>query len=272
MSRPEPTVAVSYLFVPATRPDRVEKARGSAADEVVVDLEDAVAPGDKAAARGSLAHLPAGRPVHVRVNARGTVHHVADVRAVAAMGEVAAVVLPKVESADDAVAVAAALPPGTAVVALVESARGIAAAEAIAEAGVSRIMFGSADYLADIGAAPGPEVLAYPRSRLVVASRAARLPAPVDGPTLVTGDEAAVRADAVAARALGMGGKLCIHPAQLAAVNEVFRVSEDERRWARSVLAAAGAHRGGAFTFEGAMVDEPVLVRARRLLEPDSPA
>ena len=268
--------AVSYLFVPAIRLDRVEKARQSEADEVIVDLEDAVAEGDKAAAREALDAIPSGRPVHVRVNARRTAHHEADLRAVAALGGraggavLSAVVVPKVEAPEDVATVAAALPAGVAVVALVESARGIVGADAIAAAGAGRLLFGSADYVADIGARPGPEVLAYPRSRLVVASRAAGLPAPVDGPTLSIGDAGLLRAEAQAARALGMGGKLCIHPAQLAAVHEVFGSPADEVEWARNVLAAAADHGGGVFTFEGSMVDEPVLARARRLLAADS--
>ena len=270
MSGPLAPCAASFLFVPANRPDRVEKARGSAADEVIVDLEDAVAEDDKAGARAALAPLPSGRPVLVRVNARGTSAHEADLQSVGALEWVSAVVVPMVESAGDVHAVAAALPPGIAVIALVETARGIVAVDSIASAGVARLMFGSADYVADLGAQPGRQVLAYPRSRLVVASRAARLPPPVDGPTLVTGDVELVKAEAEEARALGMGGKLCIHPAQLAAVNQVFRSSDEQRRWARAVLAAADAHGGGAFAFEGAMVDEPVLARARRLLGPDS--
>lgn len=262
-------IAVSYLFVPATRPDRIDKARRSGADEVIVDLEDSVAAEDKAAAREALVEMPVGRPVHVRINARGSPHHAVDLRAVAAVASVSAVVVPKVESGEDIAAVASALPPHIAVVALVETARGIVAADSIARAAVARIMFGSADYLVDIGAPAGRDVLAYPRSRLVVASRAARLPGPVDGPTLVTGDEGVVRAEAEQAKALGMRAKLCIHPAQVAAVNEVFRSSDEERRWAAAVLAAADAHGGGAFSFEGSMVDEPVLARAHQLLAQD---
>ena len=264
--------AASYLFVPATRLDRVDKARRGQADEVIVDLEDGVAASDKAAARAALAQVPDGRPVHVRVNPRGTPHHEADVAALASVASLRAAVVPKVETADDVRAVAAAVPPGIAVVALVETARGVIAADEIARAGVVRIIFGIADYLADIGADRSFDVLAYPRSRLVVASRAAGLPAPVDGPTLVTGDEAAVRADAEEAKRLGMGAKLCIHPAQVAAVNAVFRSTADQRRWAQAVLEAAEAHWGGAFSFEGTMVDEPVLLRARQLLWADSTA
>jgi citrate lyase subunit beta / citryl-CoA lyase len=262
------TSPVSYLFVPATRPDRVDKARRSEADEVIVDLEDAVAAHDKAAARGALADLPDGRRVHVRINALGSPHYEADLNAVAGLPSVSAVVVPKVEHPDDVAAVASALPPGIGVIALVESARGVVAADDIARGPVSRLIFGSADYLTDIGAAPSARVLAYPRSRLVVASRAAGLPAPVDGPALITGAENAVRADAEEAKALGMGAKLCIHPAQVAVVNDVFGASEGERRWARGVLAEA-EHRSGAFVVEGSMVDEPVLARARQLLGGD---
>lgn len=258
--------AVSYLFVPATRLDRVEKARSSAAHEVIVDLEDAVAEDEKTAARDAVAGIPDGRPIHVRVNARRTPHHDDDLRAAAALPWVSAVVVPKVESADDVAEVKAALPGTIAVVVLVESARGIVAADAIAEAGAARIMFGSVDYVADLGTQPSQAVLAYPRSRLVVASRAAELAAPIDGPTLVTSDEGLVRAEAEAAKALGMGGKLCIHPSQLAAVNEVFASSGDDVAWAAAVLAAAEAQGGGAFSFEGSMVDAPVIARARRIL------
>jgi citrate lyase subunit beta/citryl-CoA lyase len=261
--------AASYLFVPATRLDRVEKARASAAHEVIVDLEDAVAEEDKAAARESLAAIPDGRAVHVRVNARGTAHHDDDLRAAAALASLAALVVPKVESPDDIAAVRRGLPGGIAVLALVESARGVVAADAIAGAGAARIMFGIADYVADLGVQPSPDVLVYPRSRLVVASRAAGLPPPVDGPTLVTSDEGLVRADAETARALGMGGKLCIHPNQVAAVNEVFAGSAEDVAWAGAVLAAAEAHGGGAFSFDGSMVDAPVIARARRILGAD---
>jgi citrate lyase subunit beta/citryl-CoA lyase len=175
-------------------------------------------------------------------------------------------VLPKVEGADDVTTLAGGLPDRIGVVALVETARGVVAANAIAAAGATmRIMFGSADYLADIDAQPGRDALAYPRSRLVVASRATGLPAPVDGPALAIGDDAAVRLDAEDAKALGFGAKLCIHPTQVPVVNAVFRSSDDEIRWARAVLQAARSSTG-AFRFEGAMVDEPVLARARHLL------
>ena len=118
-------------------------------------------------------------------------------------------------------------------------------------------MFGSADFMADLGVEAHRDVLAYPRARLVVAFRSAGLPPPVDGPCLATNDTGAVEEDARDARRLGMGGKLCIHPAQVVPVNKVFSPTADELTWARSVLEAAASSGGGAFRFDGQMVDEP---------------
>lgn len=256
----------SYLFVPASRPDRIEKARQGTADAVIVDLEDSIGHTDKDAAREAMSNLPTGKPLHIRINARGTPEHESDLNAVAVQLAASTVVLPKVESMEDIACVVSSLPERLTVIALVESARGIIAIEEIANSGVERIMFGCIDYLTDIGARSSREALAYPRNRLVVASRAAGLPAPVDGPSLTTSDEAVVRRDANEARALGMGAKLCIHPMQVGVVNEVFRTSDEELSWARSVLIAAEESGGGVFVHEGSMVDQPVLNRARRLL------
>ena len=258
--------AVSYLFVPGNRPDRVEKARQGTADAVIVDLEDSISHVKKHAAREAMSNLPVGKPIYVRINARGTPEHESDLRAVAKQMAASTVVLPKVESVEDIARVVSSLPERLTVIALVETARGIIAVDEIAHSGIERIMFGSIDYVTDLGAAASREVLAYPRNRLVVASRAAGLPAPVDGPSLTTSDEAVVRRDANEARTLGMGAKLCIHPMQVRVVNEVFRASDEELKWARSVLAAAEESGSGVFMHEGSMVDQPVLTRARRLL------
>jgi citrate lyase subunit beta / citryl-CoA lyase len=259
--------ASSFLFVPADRPDRFEKALHSGADQVIVDLEDGVGEEAKAAAREGLGRTGPSRGALLRINPAGTPHHGADLAAVDALPWVDGVVLPKVEDVDDVRKCRAVLPRRIAVIALVETARGIERVEPIARSGISRIMFGSADFLADIDAAPHREVLAYPRARLVVASRSAGLPAPVDGPCLATDDVEAVEEEARDARRLGMGGKLCIHPSQVAPVHQVFHPSADERTWAEGVLRAAAEAGGGAFRFDGHMVDGPVVARARSILE-----
>jgi citrate lyase subunit beta / citryl-CoA lyase len=262
------TLPVVYLFVPANRPDRIAKALSSEADVVIVDLEDGVADIEKSRAREGLSSgldVPPGK-AFLRINGRSTPHYERDLELLAGLGWVSSVVIPKVESGDDIAALTARLPSGVAVAALIETARGLTAVEQIAASGVSRLMFGSADYLAEIGAAPGREVLAYPRSRLVVASRAAGLPAPVDGPTLATVDVDAVSRDSLDARALGLSAKLCIHPAQMSAVRSAFGATASEVDWARAVLSAATAEAGGVFAFEGTMVDEPVLARARYIV------
>jgi citrate lyase subunit beta / citryl-CoA lyase len=257
----------SFLFVPATRPDRVDKALNGDADVVIVDLEDAVGPADKASARAALGSWTSTRPYLLRINAIGSPFHDDDVRAVESLARVAGVVLPKAEHTDEVRAVLGRLSSQVELHALVESAVGLLRASDIARSGVERLMFGSADYLADLGVVASRDVLAFPRSCLVVASAAAGLPPPVDGPTLAFDDPTTTEADALDAKALGLGGKLCIHPTQLEPVNRVFAPSPDELTWARRVVERAAAGDGGAFALDGAMIDEPVLRRARRILD-----
>jgi citrate lyase subunit beta/citryl-CoA lyase len=263
--RTDPAAAVSYLFVPATRPDRVAKALATDADEVIIDLEDAVAPHDTDAARTGLASLSPARPCLVRINGVTTPYHDADVGAVARLAWVSGVVVPKVESAADVAAVMTRLDAAVAVLPIVETARGLLAVADIAASGAVRLLMGIADYLADIGAPVGREVLLLPRSQLVVASAAAGIAPPIDGPAFQIDRLDALEADAADAKALGMGAKLCIHPTQVAVVNRVFRPSEAEVAWARRVTEAAESH-AGAFAVDGEMIDEPVLRRARRIL------
>lgn len=254
----------SYLFAPADRLDRAEKALLSAADAVVVDLEDGVGLSDKAACREALTAWTASRPYLLRINAAGTDDHELDLVLLAGLSNVDGVVLPKSERADDVRRVADRLPAGARIYALVESAAGLLAAPEIARSGVERLMFGPLDYAADLSAAPTRELLAFAQSSLVVASAAARLAPPVDGPTVSLDDPEATRADAELARSLGFAGKLCIHPSQIEAVNSVFSPTAAEVEWARGVVDAA---RGGAVVaHEGTMIDAPVLRRAHRIL------
>ncbi|WP_300042698.1 CoA ester lyase [uncultured Paracoccus sp.] len=251
----------SPLFVPANRPERFAKAAGSGADAVILDLEDAVAADAKDAARAALATDFTDLPVIVRINAHGTPWHAADVAAVVALRP-AGVMLPKAEVAGVIETITAAsgrLP----VIALIESARGLANARAIAEArGVQRLAFGSVDYCADLGCAHLRDVLLPARSELVLASRLAGIAAPIDGVTVQLDDLSISHDDAIHARNLGMTGKLCIHPRQIAEVRRAFAPSAQEIDWAQRVLASGD----GAVSVDGAMVDEPVRIRARAIL------
>jgi citrate lyase subunit beta/citryl-CoA lyase len=255
-----------YLFVPASRPERFAKADASGADAVIIDLEDAVAAGDKAAARQGLVAAIAGLgptvPLFIRINGIGTSWH-ADDLAVAAGAGVAGVVVPKAESAADLGSVRMQLSGDVVVIAIIESARGLAAAEEIA-ANADRIAFGSVDFAADLGCAHMRDALLLARSRIVLAARLAGKPAPIDGVTLSIGDGVEIESDARYGAALGFGGKLLIHPGQIAPARRGMAPSEQEAAWASRIVEIAAD--GAAKAVDGAMVDAPVLARARQIL------
>ncbi|GAA2098552.1 CoA ester lyase [Streptomyces albiaxialis] len=257
--------AVSWLFVPASRPERFAKAVGSGAQAVVIDLEDAVSPdGDgKARARAALRDAwpgAAGVPVVVRVNGARTPEHTADLAACRALAP-AAVVLPKAESAEQVRAAAEA--SGVPVLPLIESARGLVRlAEITAGPSCVRLLFGGVDLALDLGVSDDAALDAS-RADLVRWSAAAGLPAPVDGVSTALRDTAAVTREAARAKGWGFGGKLCVHPAQIPPVHAAFAPGEDEVRWARRVLAVG---QDGAAVADGEMIDRPVVERARRIV------
>jgi citrate lyase subunit beta/citryl-CoA lyase len=258
----------SYLFVPADRPDRYAKALAAGAGAVIVDLEDAVAPDAKVGARAALASwlAHATTAVIVRVNAAETLWFAADL-ALCAHPQVAGIVLPKAERRAD-LASAAAVAPGKRLYPLIESATGFEAMRSLAsEPGVERLVFGSIDFQLDVGIAGDDDGLLMVRSQIVLASRLADLRAPVDGVTTAIHDDAVLAAEAARARRLGFGAKLCIHPRQVKAVERAFAPSDEERDWARRVLEAAGKAQGAAVAVDGRMVDKPVLLRARAILD-----
>ena len=229
--------ACSFLFVPGHRPERIPKALASGAHAVIVDWEDAVGPADKGVAREHMAQALAACPAEqrsrllVRINAAGTPWHADDLtalRALAAQG-LGAVVVPKAESADALALVAQALGDQAALLPLIESAAGLEAVREIAMAPkVVRLLFGHLDFQADLGLAcgPGEEELVPVRLQIVLASRRAGLPAPVDGVTPDTQDMALTQSHAERALRGGFGGKLCIHPAQVAAVHAALMPSK----------------------------------------------
>lgn len=264
-------VSIAPLFVPADRPERFAKAAGSGADAVILDLEDAVGADAKELARSALWQpgiLPTGIDVFVRINASNTIWHEGDINALAGL-QIAGIMLAKAESANQIEALhRRAKRP---VIALIESARGFAACRDIACAiGVMRLAFGSIDYAADLGMAHVRDALLAARLEIVLASRLAGLPAPIDGVTTAIDDDGLIADDASYASALGFGGKLCIHPKQIAAVLRGFAPSDAEVAWARRIIEAP---EGGAVSVDGTMVDAPVRLRARQILlrEPTVP-
>ncbi|MFB9950553.1 HpcH/HpaI aldolase/citrate lyase family protein [Rhizobium puerariae] len=248
------------LFVPGNRPERFTKAAASGADAIIVDLEDAVPADAKEAARASLDTDFTHLPVFLRINGEGTPWHSDDLRAAAALS-FAGVIVPKAELGGDLAALAAT--SSTPLLALIETARGLAEARQIAALpGVERLIFGSVDFCADLGCAHTREALRYARSELVMSSRLAELSAPVDGVTTAIGEIELVMEDARHALELGFGGKLAIHPKQIAPILAGFSPEAWEVDWANRVLASGD----GAARVDGAMVDEPVRMRARAIL------
>jgi citrate lyase beta subunit len=239
---------------------------------VVADLEDAVAPAEKTAARELACRLlaetasPCGKAV--RVNGADTGHFEADLAAISELA-LDAIVLPKASPG----AVEAMGTEGPPVLAIVETAQGLRLAYEIACAPrVASLVLGAVDLGAELRLEPRPDgqEILYARSKLVVDSVAAGKPGPFDVVYLGTRDEEGLEREALLARSLGMRGKACIHPAQLPVVNRVFAPSEEQLAWARSVIETydeALAEGRGAVALDGEMIDAPVVERARRLLE-----
>lgn len=275
----------SLLFVPATSPDKAEKALASAADGVIVDLEDAVAVAEKPRARESAARLLQTRrstQVYLRVNALTTPFCFDDLAA-AASATLDGIILPKAESAAELATVDWVLaqweaklgkPVGSiAVLPILETARGIATAAGIAQASrrVRQLMFGAVDFALDLDVDLADETgaIAHARFAVALASRQAGLAAPIDSVFTGIRDLDGLRAASNRARAMGFGGKACIHPAQIATINEVFSPSDAEVAHAREIVAAfdaAEAAGAAAVSVGGVMVDYPVVEKARRVL------
>ncbi len=266
------TQARTYLFVPGTRPERFGKALASGADAVILDLEDAVAADDKAAARQTIANwltgaAPSDRSrIVVRINDAESEWFSEDLLALRETGATG-ILLPKAESAQQIAATRAAL-PGARVFALIESARGVAQVETVAAAGASRLVFGTLDFALDldIDISTDASGLAYAASRIALASRVAGLPSPVAGVTPQLDDRTRLLADLDVARAHGFGAKLCIHPSQVEPIHAALRPSVQALDWARRVLAADAASPGTA-RLDGRMVDRPVVLQAQRTLQ-----
>lgn len=255
----------SGLYVPGDRPDRFEKAVRSGADMVVFDWEDSVRPENKALARESVVdylteNLPHDVAVQIRINA----HDVDDLAALADIDPLISMRLPKVADADDVHAASEAA-PGRAIVALIESARGIVNAISITDApAVVGIGLGESDLRSEMGG--GDAVIDHARLSIVYAARAAGLSAPMGSVFPTLSDDDTLASDTTRLASLGFFGRMVIHPRQLGAVHKTFAPTAVEVAWAAEVL--AGPHQAGVWTLaNGDMVDNAMLGRARLIAQ-----
>jgi citrate lyase subunit beta / citryl-CoA lyase len=259
-------IARSYLFVPGDRPDRFDKALAAGADAVIVDLEDAVPPAKKIEARAAIGNwLSTQKAVVLRINADTTEWFREDLLLARAPG-VAGIILPKAEHIDRAL-LGICNETGKFLLPQIETAQGFANGRALASAtGVQRLLFGTLDFQMDLGIDGEGDELAYYRSEIVLISRLAGIQAPVDGPCTALDDAPQLTADTRRAKRMGFGGKLCIHPRQVAHVNAAFTPTADELVWARRVVAAAAESNGAAVALDGRMVDRPVILKAEQIV------
>jgi (S)-citramalyl-CoA lyase len=273
MTEQGPIRARSWLFTPATRPERFAKASQADADVAILDLEDAVAPGDKVRARTTaldyLADNSSDGALHaLRINGLDTRAGISDLEALLGSSAVPDfLVLPKTETIGhlqilDRLLTSAG--KGTRLIGLIESAHGLAAAEAIATATprLVGLMLGAADMAADLGATTAWEPLAFARGRLIAACALAGL-SPIDAPFFNLHDEAGLKQEAAAAVVLGFSAKAAIHPAQIGAINAALTPSAEAVERARAILAE---NAKGVGTVDGQMIDEAVARKARRTL------
>ena len=279
-----PALRRSLLFVPGAEPRKIERARDAGADTIIFDLEDAVAPPQKAEARRHVAAaLRAGgfgaAEMAVRVNASGTADCEADLEAVVESGA-HAIMIPKAERGEEIVRVVETLRhlergrAGTKVLLLVESPLGVAEALAIGRcaSGIEALCFGHADFALQLGlpdADPSQGIIHHARCTLVIAAKACGL-APIDTVHLAVKDEAGFREAAQRGILLGFEGKLCLHPRQVEIANAVYTPGPAQIDYARRVIAAwedARASERGVFTLDGKMIDAPLVAVQQRLLD-----
>ena len=263
----------TFLFVPGNRPERFAKALDSGAAAVIFDMEDAVAPDDKEAARNAIRtawpslSAEQKKRLVIRSNSPGSPFYSADL-ILAQELRVTCLLIPKAESMDQINGAALVL-PNTALIPMIETAIGLDQVKQIANSNqVIRLALGNLDLQADLGMTCDLQEseLQTARYQIVLASRLAEIAPPIDGVTPSTEDMARIQDDAQRAKRMGFGGKLCIHPKQVEIVKNAFMPSEQELLWAHKVLEAISASNGGAVKLDGRMIDRPVVLLAQRTL------
>lgn len=263
----------NFLFVPGTRPERFMKALDSGAGAIVLDLEDAVAEEDKEAARDNIRQawptfsLEQKRRLVIRSNSPGSKFYSADL-ILAQELQVACILIPKSESLDQINGAALVL-PNTAIIPMIETAMGLHHLNEIANSNqVLRLALGNLDLQADLGMVCDAQEteLQTARYQIVLASRLAQIAPPIDGVTPSTDDLPRITDDAQRAKRMGFGGKLCIHPKQVAIVQAAFMPTEVDIQWAQRVIEADRVSHGGAVKLDGKMIDRPVVLLAQKTL------
>jgi len=274
------STCTNFLFTPANRPERFLKAWQSGADGIIIDLEDAVAIEDKDQARAAAlnflkaAQYPDRRlVVGLRINSIQTAAGLADLLALAtAQAYPDALFFPKVEYAQEIVLYDKHLSgerwDKVSYAALIETALGLQNAHQIAAASprMGALVFGGVDLALDLGAQPEFEALLYARARVVQAAKMNGCSA-LDVPFLDIKDEPGLRQEAIRVKALGFGGKLAIHPAQIQTLASAFAATEQEVLQAQAVVSAYEQAQGNAAQLHGKMIDIPVYKAALRTLQ-----
>ncbi len=262
------------LFVPADRPDRIEKAQTRGADALILDLEDAVPPARKDVARATLAaslsNMGPGVPVYVRVNAPLTL--LGQDLAVALHPRVDAILLPKANCPKVVAWVCSELRvirPDAHVIALVESPVGMARATdtALCHEAIAALAFGPEDFCAETGLTPSPASLSHPAQMIALAAKSAGK-ASLGYPSTIANFQnlGKLTRDMRAGKQLGFDGAMVIHPAQIAVAQQVFSPSPDDAEWAQRILEAFDPD-SGVGQIDGKMIDRPVWLRAKRIAE-----
>lgn len=256
-----PSIARSWLLVNAADSAAVDEARAGHADIVVLDLEDGVSEAAKPFAREHIRHmLTTGPRLWVRINNATTLDWAHDLEMLSTATP-AGIVLAKAEDPSQVRRTAAGLTSGVPIVAMIESALGLENVRAIAAASPTvRLAFGSGDFRLDTGIGGDSLSLAYTRSRLVIASRAAQIDAPIDGPSL-TSDPHELQQNLEVGSAAGMSGKLCLSTAHIDPINNAFTPSLSDTQWAHDLIEELG--EDGSGVRQGS--ERPQLARALRI-------
>jgi citrate lyase subunit beta/citryl-CoA lyase len=257
-------IARSWLLVNAMKTELFDQSAISRADSVILDIEDAVDPSQKNHARGNVVDwLSGGGKAWVRINDATSAFWADDLAGLRGTPGLLGVMLAKTESADQVTESFHRMDGKIPVIALVESALGIEEANNIAKAqGAFRLAFGSGDFRRDTGMAATAEAMAYPRAKLVVASRVGNLPGPIDGPTVGT-NHPILREQTAVTVMMGMTGKLCLAIDQTAIINEVISPTPSDVAWATDFMSDFEAN--GRVIRDGS--DLPRLGRAEKIMK-----